>query len=82
MGKTLRQPWRIIVAAIGFTVLPVGIVIIVTPGPGWFVSVLGLSIVSAEFVWPRHPLRRIKNIGSDLARTALRESKVVTDKKA
>jgi tellurite resistance protein TerC len=80
--ETLRQARRIIVAVIGFTVLLVGVVMIVTPGPGWLVILLGLSILSAEFVWARRWLRRIKKTSSDLARTVLGESKVVPGQKA
>jgi tellurite resistance protein TerC len=80
--ETLRQARRIIVAVIGFTVLLVGIVMIVTPGPGWLAILLGLSILSAEFVWARRWLRRIKKTGSGLARTVLGESKAVPGQKA
>jgi tellurite resistance protein TerC len=80
--ETLRQARRIIVAVIGFTVVLVGIVMIVTPGPGWLVILLGLSILSAEFVWARRWLRRIKKTGSELARTVLGESKVAPGRKA
>jgi uncharacterized protein (TIGR02611 family) len=80
--ETLRQARRIIVAGVGFTVLFLGIVMIVAPGPGWLVILLGLSILSAEFVWPRRWLRRIKKTGTDLARTVLGESKVVPGQKA
>jgi tellurite resistance protein TerC len=55
---------------------------IVTPGPGWLVILLGLSILSAEFVWARRWLRRIKKTGSDLVRTVRGESKVVPGQKA
>ena len=80
--ETLRQARRLIVAVIGFTVVLLGIVMIVTPGPGWLVILLGLSILSAEFVWARRWLRRIKRTGSDLARTVLGESKAVPGQKA
>jgi tellurite resistance protein TerC len=80
--ETLRQARRIIVAVIGFTVVLAGIVMIVTPGPGWLVIVLGLSILSAEFVWARRWLRRIKKTGSELARTVLGETKVAPGRKA
>jgi tellurite resistance protein TerC len=80
--ETLRQARRIIVAVIGFTVLLVGIVMIVTPGPGWLVILLGLSILSAEFVWARRWLRRIKKTGSDLVRSVRGGSKVVPGQKA
>ena len=80
--ETVRQARRIIVAVIGFTVVLAGIVMIVTPGPGWLVIVLGLSILSAEFVWARRWLRRIKKTGSELARTVLGETKVAPGRKA
>ena len=80
--ETLRQARRIIVAVIGFTVVLAGLVMIVTPGPGWLVIVLGLSILSAEFVWARRWLRRIKKTGSELARTVLGETKVAPGRKA
>ena len=80
--ETLRQARRIIVADIGLTVVLVGIVMIATPGPGWLAILLGLSILSAEFVWARRWLRRIKKTGSELARTVLGESKVAPGRKA
>jgi len=74
--ETLRQARRVIITVIGFTVLLLGIVMIVTPGPGWLVILLGLSILSAEFVWARRWMKRIKKTGSNLARTVLGESKL------
>jgi uncharacterized protein (TIGR02611 family) len=72
--ETLRQARRISVAVIGFTAVLLGIVMFVTPGPGWLVVLLGLSILSAEFLWARRLMKRIKATGRDLAQTIFRQS--------
>lgn len=41
----------------------VGIVMLVTPGPGWLVILLGLGLLAAEFVWARRLRDRIKREG-------------------
>lgn len=72
---TLKQARRISIAIIGSTVVLLGIVMFVTPGPGWLVVFLGLSILSAEFVWARRLMKRLKQTGRDLAQTIFRQSK-------
>jgi uncharacterized protein (TIGR02611 family) len=47
----------------GFTLLLVGIVMLVTPGPGWIVILLGLGLLAAEFVWAKRLMDRIKREG-------------------
>ena len=66
LTQPLRQGRRIVVAVFGFTVLLLGVVMIVTPGPGWLVILLGLSILSAEFVWARRLMKRLKQTGKDI----------------
>ncbi len=51
---------RLIVAVIGFTVLLIGIALIVLPGPAMLVIPLGLLILATEFVWARRLLKRFK----------------------
>jgi uncharacterized protein (TIGR02611 family) len=58
--STLKQARRIIVAVIGFTVLLVGIIMIVTPGPAFLVIPFGLAILATEFVWARNLLKKVK----------------------
>lgn len=36
---------------------------IVTPGPGWLVIFLGLSLLAAEFIWARRLMERMKREG-------------------
>ena len=75
--ETLRQARKVVIAVVGFTIVLLGLVMIVTPGPGWLVILLGLSILSAEFVWARRLMKRIKKTGKDITRTVFGETKPV-----
>jgi uncharacterized protein (TIGR02611 family) len=43
--------WKSVVATIGVTLLAVGLVMLVTPGPGWATIFLGLVVLASEFAW-------------------------------
>ena len=64
--KTLQQAKRLIKIVVGFTVLLAGVVMLVTPGPGWVAIALGLVILAAEFVWARRLLDHLKAQGGKL----------------
>ena len=57
---TYKAARRIVVAIVGATVLLLGIVMLVTPGPGLLFIPLGLAILSIEFAWARYWLRRVR----------------------
>lgn len=59
--KTLQQAKRFLRILFGFTLLVAGIVMIVTPGPGWLTILLALGVLAAEFVWARRLLDRLKS---------------------
>ncbi len=61
--KTMQQAKRWTKILFGFTLLALGVVMIVTPGPGWLTILLGLGILAAEFVWARTLLDRLKEQG-------------------
>jgi len=61
--KTVQQAKRFFKIVIGFTLLLLGVVMLVTPGPGWVAIGLGLALLAAEFVWARRLLDRIKEQG-------------------
>lgn len=56
----LKQIKRIVVAVIGFTILAIGILLIVFPGPAFIVIPIGLSILATEFVWAKKLLEKVK----------------------
>lgn len=57
---TYKAARRIVVAVVGVTVLLLGVVMIVTPGPALVVIPVGLAILSIEFAWARNWLRRLR----------------------
>jgi len=61
--KTVQQEKRFFKIVIGFTLLLLGVVMLVTPGPGWVAIGFGLALLAAEFVWARRLLDRIKEQG-------------------
>lgn len=62
--RTLRQAKKVIKIVFGFTLLLGGVVMLVTPGPGLLVIALGLAVLTAEFVWARRLLDRLKAEGA------------------
>ena len=66
---TYKAARRIVIAVVGATVLLLGLVMLVTPGPGLVVIPVGLAILSIEFTWARSWLRRVREKISDGSRT-------------
>ncbi len=62
---TYKMARRIVVFVVGFTVLIVGVVMIVTPGPAFVVIPVGLAILSIEFAWAKMWLSRVRKSISD-----------------
>lgn len=58
--KTIEQAGRLAKIVIGFTLLILGVVMLITPGPGLITIALGLALLGAEFVWARRLLNRLK----------------------
>jgi tellurite resistance protein TerC len=58
----MRLLRRIGIALAGGTVLLVGIVMIVLPGPAILVIPAGLAILAVEFVWARKVLHKIREL--------------------
>lgn len=64
--KTMQQAKRWVKIVFGFTLLAIGVVMLVLPGPGWLTILLALGILAAEFVWARTLLDRLKEQGMRL----------------
>lgn len=61
---TYRAAKRLVISVVGFTVLSIGIAMLVLPGPAMVVIPLGLAILGAEFAWARRFLRTIREKGT------------------
>jgi uncharacterized protein (TIGR02611 family) len=64
-----RSGWRVLVAVVGATITLAGLVMIVTPGPGLVLVVLGLGILASEFAWAR----RLRDRAVDTAKRSARK---------
>lgn len=56
-----RVARRIVVGVVGVTVVVVGLIMFVTPGPALIVVPLGLAILALEFAWARRLLRQVRD---------------------
>jgi len=52
---------RIVIAVLGGSLLIVGVVMIVAPGPAIVVIPLALAILGIEFAWARQWLRKVRS---------------------
>lgn len=57
---TYKAAKRIAIAVVGGTVVLLGIIMIVTPGPGLVGIAVGLAILAVEFAWARRWLKRLR----------------------
>jgi uncharacterized protein (TIGR02611 family) len=69
-----HQSVRLSVAAVGFTVLAVGVVMLVTPGPGLLVIIAGLAILAHEFAWAASALDKAKARAAQAKQAAIRRA--------
>ncbi|WP_034485338.1 PGPGW domain-containing protein [Actinomadura oligospora] len=66
-NRATHLAWRGGVLVVGTAVLAVGVVMMVTPGPGILGIVLGLAILATEFVWAQSALHRAR-VAADKAK--------------
>lgn len=57
---TIVKVKRFLVTLIGFTILMIGIVMIVFPGPAFIIIPLGLAILGTEYVWANKMFEKMK----------------------
>ena len=56
----------------GVVLLVAGILMLVLPGPGLLVILIGLALLATEFAWARRVLDRLKAVGRRAAQTRRR----------
>ena len=69
-----HQSVRLSVAALGFTVLAVGLVLLITPGPGLLVIIAGLAILAHEFAWAAKALDKARTRATQARQAAMRRA--------
>ena len=56
----LNTTWRVGVFTVGISVMGAGLIMLVTPGPGWAGIFVGLAILATEFAWAQRMLTTAK----------------------
>jgi len=69
LNATYRIAKRVAITVVGFTVLAVGVAMMVLPGPAFIVIPIGLGILGLEFAWARRWLKTVKEKAEAVART-------------
>lgn len=67
-----RSTKRIAITAVGAALLLGGIVMMITPGPGWLAVIAGLAVLSTEYVWARRALDEAKRRAAKAAKKVRR----------
>jgi uncharacterized protein (TIGR02611 family) len=75
--KSLKQAKRVIKTVIGFTVVILGGVMLLLPGPGVFTIILGLAILGTEFVWAKKLIKRFEQGANNVKNTLFNNSKKI-----
>ena len=73
--RTIEQVRRFFRILAGFTLLLIGVIMLFTPGPGWLVIFLGLTLLAAEFVWAKRLMNHMKEQTTRIKDTVLRMGK-------
>lgn len=60
----LRSSKRVAVSVVGFALVAVGLVMLVTPGPGIVVVIAGLAVLATEYAWAQRALTSAKDRAS------------------
>lgn len=73
-----RSAWRIAVTVVGAALIVAGVAMLVLPGPGLVVIILGLAVLATEYVWAATALehaRATAKKGGNVASGAMRAAR-------
>jgi uncharacterized protein (TIGR02611 family) len=59
-----RTGLRVLVTVVGFTLIALGLVLLVLPGPGILVIVAGFAVLATQYAWARTALEATKRRAS------------------
>lgn len=72
---------KLLAASVGVVTLAVGVALLVLPGPGIAVVLLGLAILATEFTWARRSMHHVKRHGSRVTQRVSRTRGSITAKR-
>ena len=76
-AEAIQRAKRLVKIVVGFTLLLLGVIMLVTPGPCAVAIGFGLALLAAEFVWAQRLLNRLKAGGDRLKAEGTRLRQVI-----
>ncbi|HLD98573.1 MAG TPA: PGPGW domain-containing protein [Candidatus Nanoarchaeia archaeon] len=73
--NTIKKVKRVFVVIVSLTVLSIGFLLLVLPGPGILIIILGLVILAAEFVWAKRLLKKIRKKAEFVQKKIIKKTK-------
>jgi hypothetical protein len=65
-----KLAWRLVIGFFGGIVTALGLLFIVTPGPGIAVLIVGLAILATEFAWAKRAMEKAKETATSASERA------------
>lgn len=65
-----KLAWRLLVGFFGGLITFIGILFIVTPGPGIAVLIIGLAILATEFAWAKRAVEKAREAATSASERA------------
>ena len=69
--RALDLTWRVGVFIVGGAIVTAGVIMLITPGPGWLVIIIGLAVLSTEYGWADRMLNHVSAVARRAAGRAL-----------
>ena len=70
-----RNTWRMTVSAVGFALIVLGAIMMVTPGPGLLVIIAGLAILATQYAWAERALDAARARAAQAKNAAVRRAR-------
>ena len=65
-----KLAWRLVIGFFGGIITALGLLFIVTPGPGIAVLIVGLAILATEFAWAKRAMEKAKETATSASERA------------
>lgn len=65
-----KLAWRLVVGFFGGLITFIGLLFIVTPGPGIAVLIIGLAILATEFAWAKRAVQKAREAATTASERA------------
>lgn len=65
-----KLAWRLFIGFVGGIVTFIGVLFIVTPGPGIAVLIIGLAILASEFAWAKRAVEKAREAATSASERA------------